>query len=217
MKNRKSLLLFLPMVICFSLRSTGQDLPEFRKEQLENMAEKNDAEPRDDSYEMDLTEFARHPMNLNTASADDLLQLHFLNILQIRNLISYRKLLGLLLSVHELQAVPGWDLTTIRQLIPYIRVGRDESVYTTLKERWKSGDASVLLRAGQVLEKSKGFEKPSGPDASYYEGSAQNIFIRYNYNYRQLLSFGFSGEKDAGEPFFRGAQRYGFDFYSFHF
>ena len=86
-----------------------------------------------------------------------------------------------------------------------------------MRERWKGGDESLLLRAGQVLEKSKGFEKPSDPDASYYEGSAQKVFIRYTYNYKQLLSFGFTGEKDAGEPFFRGAQRYGFDFYSFHF
>src|ERR1700759_2714411 len=167
MNKRKSLLLFLPVMIGFSVRCPGQDLPEFRKEQLEVMAEKNNAEPTDDSYELDLTEFARHPLNLNAASADDLIQLHLLNILQIRNFISYRKLLGLLLSVHELQAIPGWDLTTVRRLIPYIRVGRDESVYTALKERWKGGDASILLRAGQVLEKSKGFEKPAGPDASY--------------------------------------------------
>ena len=48
-------------MIGFSVRGTGQDLPEFRKEQLEIMAEKNDAEPTDDSYEMDLTEFAMHP------------------------------------------------------------------------------------------------------------------------------------------------------------
>ena len=217
MKKRKSLLLFLPCMISFFVRGPAQDLPEFRKEQLENMAEKNDAEPTDDSFEMDLTEFARHPVNLNTVSADDLMQLHMLNVLQIRNFISYRKLLGPLLSVHELQAVPGWDLETIRVLIPYIRIGQDESVYSALRERWTGGDASILLRTGQVLEKSKGFEKPSGPDASYYEGSAQNYFIRYNYNYKQLLSYGFTGEKDAGEPFFRDAQRYGFDFYSFHF
>ncbi len=217
MKKRKSLLLILPVMIGFYIRVTGQELPEFRKEQLEVTAEKNDAEPTDDSYEMDLTEFARHPMNLNTVTAEDLIQLHMLNFLQITNFISYRKLLGSLLSVHELQAIPGWDLETIRHIIPYIRVGRDESVYSALKERWTGGNASILLRAGQVLEKSKGFEKPSGPDASYYEGSAQHYFVRYNYNYKQLLSYGFSGEKDAGEPFFRNAQRYGFDFYSFHF
>jgi Helix-hairpin-helix motif len=217
MKKTKSLLLFLPVMVGLSVCGRTQDLSEFRREQLEIMAEKNDVVPTDDSYEMDLAVFAKHPMNLNTVSADDLIQLHLLNDLQIRNFLSYRKLLGSLLSVHELQAVPGWDLATIRQLLPYIIVGRDESVYSALKERWKHGDASILIRAGQVLEKSKGFEKPSGPDASYYEGSAQNFFIRYNYNYKQLLSYGFAGEKDAGEPFFKGAQQYGFDFYSFHF
>src|SRR5579863_244345 len=217
MKCKKPFLLFVPFIIGFSIIGTGQDLPEFRKEQLEFIAEKNDAEPADDSYEMDLAEFVRHPLNLNSISADELMQLHLLNALQIRNFISYRKLLGSLLSVHELQAVPGWDIETIRRVIPYVRVGSDESVYSAIRERWKGGNASVLLRAGQILEKSKGFEKPSSPGASYYEGSAQNIFIRYDYNYKQLLSFGFTGEKDAGEPFFRSAQRYGFDFYSFHF
>ena len=73
------------------------------------------------------------------------------------------------------------------------------------------------MRASRVIEKSKGFEKPFKPGDSYYEGDPQNIFIRYTYNYKQLLAYGFTGEKDAGEPFFRDAQRYGFDFYSFHF
>jgi hypothetical protein len=216
MKRRRSLGLLLSVII-FSVGTKGQDLSEYRKEQLEIMAEKNNAEPTDDSYEMDLSVLARHPINLNTSSADELFQLHMLNALQIENCLSYRKLLGSLLSIYELQAVPGWDLETIRRLIPFIRIGSDESVYSVLKDRWKRGDASVLIRTGQVLEKSKGFEKPAGPDASYYEGSAQNLFIRYDYNYKQLLSYGFTGEKDAGEPFLRSSQKYGFDFYSFHF
>jgi len=156
-------------------------------------------------------------MNLNTATEEDLIQLRILEVLQVKNFISYRKLLGPILNVYELQAVPGWDIETIHKLLPYIKIGRDESLYTSLKERWKGGDAAVLIRAGQVIEKSKGFMKPDKPGNSYYEGSAQKIYIRYTYNYNQLLAFGFTGDKDAGEPFFRGAQRYGFDFYSFHF
>ena len=31
------------------------------------------------------------------------------------------------------------------------------------------------------------------------------------------MQFGVVGDKDAGEQFFKGAQKYGFDFYSFHF
>jgi len=217
MNRRKSLFAFLFIICVLKDLAQTPDILEFRTEQLEAMAEKNNAEPEDDSYELDLVFFSKHPINLNVATADDLVQLHVLGVLQIRNFISYRKLLGPLLSVHELQAVPGWDLETIRKLLPYIKAGRDESVYSALKERWRGGDAAFLMRAGQVLEKSKGFEKPSSPGASYYTGSPQNFFIRYSYNYRQLLAFGFTGEKDAGEPFFRSAQRNGFDFYSFHF
>jgi hypothetical protein len=215
--RKNSLVAFLFLVYFMKGNAQSADLPEYRTGQLEAMTEKKDAEAEDDSYEMDLEQFSKHPLNLNTAAEEELIQLHMPDVLQVRNFIAYRKLLGPLLSIHELQAVPGWDIETIRKLLPYVMIGRDESVYSALRERWRGGDAAFLIRAGQVLEKSKGFEKPADPGVSHYEGSALKIFIRYTYNYKQLLAYGFTGEKDAGEPFFRGAQRYGFDFYSFHF
>src|SRR5207253_8478418 len=39
----------------------------------------------------------------------------------------------------------------------------------------------------------------------------------YKYNYKNILQYGITGEKDPGEQFFRGNQKAGFDFYSFHF
>jgi len=213
------ILLFISLFIifCEGVKSQNNETLNNRTTQLEALSEKNDSEPADDSYELDLDYFSRHPLNLNTADEEDLIQLHILEVLQVKNFISYRKLLGLLVSIYELQAIPGWDIGTIRQLLPYIKIGRDESLYSSLKERWKGGDEAVLMRAAQVIEKAKGFMKPNEPGNSYYEGSAQKIFLRYTYNYKQLLAFGFTGDKDAGEPFFRGAQQYGFDFYSFHF
>lgn len=197
----------------------AQDMPDEPNEsrQLESVAEKRDAEPDDDSHEQDLENWKAHPLDLNHASDDELYTLQQLTALQVENFILYRKLLGNLLSVHELQAVPGWDLQTIREVLPYIRVGKQETLYSALRERWKGGDASFLLRSGRVLEKSAGYEKPAIPGGAYYMGSPQKIFFRYTYNYKQLLQYGLTGEKDAGEPFFRGPRKYGFDFYSFHF
>jgi hypothetical protein len=216
--RKKSLFIFLFMHSLMGANAqTSPVITEYRSLQLEALAEKKETEPEDDEYEMDLTAFSKHPLNLNEAGEEDLVQLHIPDVLQIRNFISYRKLLGPLISVHEMQAVPGWDIEMIHKLLPYIIVSRDESVYSAMKERWKGGDFSFLIRGSRVIEKSKGFEKPVKPGLSYYEGSAEKIFVRYNYNYKQLLSFGFTGEKDAGEPFLRGAQHYGFDFYSFHF
>ena len=52
---------------------------------------------------------------------------------------------------------------------------------------------------------------------NYYPGSPQRILLRYKYVYKNLLQYGITGEKDAGEQFFKGAQSSGFDFYSAHF
>jgi hypothetical protein len=212
-----SLLIVLLVILNIPGFAQPTNEPESRREALETEAERKGSEPNDDSYELNLDELSRHPLNLNTASGEELIQLHVLNALQVRNLISYRKLLGPFLSLRELQAVPGWDIETIRELLPYVKADQDNSPYTALRERWKGGNGSLLIRAAQVLEKSRGFEKPATPSTSYYTGSAQKIFIRYTYNFKQMLAYGFSGDKDAGEPFFRGAQRAGFDFYSFHF
>jgi len=203
----------------YSMKAQCQDneQPENNVSALEELAERKDAEAEDDSYALDLAQFHLHPVNLNSAVEEDLESLHLLRPMQIRNFMLYKKLLGSLITVHELQAVPGWDIETIRKLLPYIRIGRDESVYGALRERWKGGDAAALIRVSQVIEKSKGFEKPVNPGGSYYLGSAQKLFLRYSYNYKQLLAYGITGEKDAGEPFFHGVRRDGFDFYSFHF
>ncbi len=209
------LLLFL----LSALDGFPQDFPEETNDasRLEAMTERNDAEPEDDSYEQGLENWKLHPLDLNHAGSDELATLPGLTALQIADFMIYRKLLGPLLSLYELQAVPGWELETIRELLPYIKVGKDESLYSAVRERWNGGNSSLLLRPALVLEKSAGYERPVGGSTSYYTGSPEKIFLRYSYNYKQLLQYGLTGEKDAGEPFLRNAQRYGFDFYSFHF
>ncbi|HXB31326.1 MAG TPA: helix-hairpin-helix domain-containing protein, partial [Puia sp.] len=173
---RNLLIIFLFIILCEAVKAQNNETPESRTTQLETLAERKETEPEDDSYELDLDYFIRHPLNLNTADEEDLIQLHLLEVLQVKNFISYRKLLGRLLSIYELQAIPGWDIGTIHRLLPYIKINRDESVYSALKERWKGGDAAVLMRTAQVIEKAKGFMKPVEPGNSYYEGSAQKIF-----------------------------------------
>ncbi|HEX4852042.1 MAG TPA: hypothetical protein VFV08_14605, partial [Puia sp.] len=132
-------------------------------------------------------------------------------------LIRYRILMGKLISIYELQAVPLWDVETIRQLRSYITVRLDESLVEKFKRRWKTGDRFFLMRLSQVLEKSKGFSESNDSSSSKYLGSLQRLFFRYTYNYKNLLQYGILGDKDAGEQFFRGKQKSGFDFYSYHF
>ncbi len=102
--------------------SYGQKLPLTTEQQIENLAELLEEEIEDDQFLQQLQHFIEHPLNLNSATADDLRLLRVLTDLQIVNLLQYRKLFGNLLDVYELQAVPAWNVEMIRRLLPFITV-----------------------------------------------------------------------------------------------
>lgn len=194
---------------CFS-----QDVPPTTQQQLENIAENSDEEPKDDDFLQQLDYFRKHPVNLNAATTEELQALKFLTDLQIDNFLRYRNLLGKLISIYELQAVPTWDILTIKKILPYVFAGDAVSIKENFRSRFGNGDQTLLFRITRVLEKSRGYDTSL---SSHYLGDRNHLMFRYRYQYKDLLYFGLTGDKDAGEQFFKGAQSEGFDFYSFHF
>lgn len=193
----------------------AQEIPSSAEQKLENLTALEDVETEDDSYWQQLVRFRKNPMNLNTASADDLKELVVITPLQIENLLIYRRLFGNLISIYELQAIPAWDINTIKKIQPFVTTETTVSLPETASVRLKGGEHSLILRYSQIIEKQKGFTNPHIGN-SYYLGSPQRYFFRYQYRYKDLLQFGVLGDKDAGEQFFKGVQKYGFDYYSFH-
>lgn len=187
-----------------------------QEQQLENQAEITEMETEDDAYWQQLEALRRHPLDLNTADATDLGALPMLNALQVANFLRYRSLFGRLVSLHELQAIPGWDIHTIRQLLPLVVLGGGTSMAVPVGHRFYKGEHSLVVRLSQVLEKSKGFQPPATADKDHYQGGQLRTFSRYRYNYNNLLQYGITADKDAGESFLSGPQKAGFDFYSFH-
>lgn len=49
-----------------------------------------------------------------------------------------------------------------------------------------------------------------------YLGSPWVLYTRYRFSFSKKYSFGITAEKDAGEEFFTGTQKQGFDYYSAH-
>lgn len=213
--KKKVYSIIIATVFCsHSFMSMAQEIPISTEQQLENLTDAEQGETEDDSYLQELERFKKNPINLNTADAEELKQLRFINALQIANLISYRKLMGKFTSMYELQAVPAWDPATIKKILPFVSFEGSTSLHTEAGKRFRNGEHSLLLRASQVLEKSEGFDKSK--TGTKYLGSPQKVLLRYRYTYKSLLQFGLTGDKDAGEQFFKGAQKRGFDFYSFH-
>lgn len=186
------------------------------EQQLETLVQSNEAAINDDSYVQQQDRFRKHPLNLNTASKEELDELNILSALQVAQFLLYKKLLGKLINLYELQAIPSWDIATIKILLPFITVADNKSIAESLKERWTGGDMNILGRYASAIEKSKGY-RPLADSANHYLGSPDKMYFRYTYNYKNLLQWGLLGDKDAGEQFLRGYQKQGFDFYSFHF
>jgi len=212
---KKYIFILIVIVFYFPLSVSAQDSTiNNLEQQLENLTDADQAETEDDSFLQQLDYFRKSKLNINFAGENDLKELRILSGLQIASLISYRKLIGNFISIYELQAVPAWDIITIKKIFPFITVSDEIKVQEEFSKRFREGQHIFLFRVSQVLEKSAGFDH--SVSGTKYLGSPEKLFFRYRYQYKNLLQYGLVGDKDAGEQFFKGAQKTGFDFYSFH-
>lgn len=185
-------------------------------QRLENeTAGADDREPEDDVQIQLLEYHLRHRMNINQVSPEWMLQVLDLSKMQVMQFENYRKWLGPFLDLMELQAVPGWDAETVRRVLPFLKLGEDQFILPVFRERVRKGEHSFLLRTSRVLEKSSGFLK-SDSGIAPFTGDRQKLMLRYTYRFRNLLQWGITAEKDAGEPLIKKGYRKGFDFYSAH-
>lgn len=190
------------------LESIGQNIKsEEEVYELETLKSQADLDQDFSDREELLDYYSRHPLLINFASQKELLRIPFLNELQVKNILIYRKLGGLIISQYELQLIEGFDREVIERLQPYIDFSTDRNKQSiTNHELIKEGKSNLVIRTA-------GFNKPA--DSSYL-GSQTKLLIKYRYDWRNRVSAGFTLEKDAGEPLLKKSlhQFRGFDFYS---
>jgi len=164
-----------------------------------------------------------HPINLNRADFETIQGLGLLTDVQINNLLDHIENNGKLMTLEELQTIRGFDLSSIRLILPFVKIGTDvDNPQLSFRELIKNGNNQLFVRYQETLEQKKGFSEVTdsallASPNSRYIGSPAKLYTRYKYNYGSHLSIGFTAEKDAGEEFFKGSQKNGFDFYSGHF
>ncbi len=221
MSLTKSIIIFLFILGCWQ-ELLSQERSEVVQQRIEFISEQLGSEDIDLTNVIEqLYFYYDNPLNLNSATASDIEELNLLTSIQINDLLLHRKLFGNLISIYELQTLKYWDLSTIQLVLPFIRVDdKLDNLHVSLKEAIKQGDYEVYLRYQRTPEERTGYDNV--PDSvllnsnSYYYGNPDRYYTRLRYSYRTNISIGVTGEKDAGEQFFQGAQKSGFDFYSFH-
>jgi hypothetical protein len=172
----------------------------------------------EDLYE-NLVQLMAHPLDLNKASEDDLRFLKILSELQISTLIKHRAENEAFISVYELQAIPEFDLPTIYRLAPFVTVNDaarkiDASLLRRIK---KESDNYFLTRYERTIQTKNGF-KETAEESSQFKGTPDKIYMRFRSSRPGDFSFGFTAEKDPGEPvkWSPSARYYGADYLSYH-
>ena len=216
----------LPFLLCLlaTLSLSAQrdslllDLPNLEAEVLEDYLQNSEQDGDFDFntlYE-ELAYYQRKPLNINRADEQELRSLRLLSDVQIAQLISYRERFGKLIAIQELQAVPSYDLATIKRILPFVRVsGGVDDYQVGLGTMLKEGRNELYLRWNRTLDEQRGFQ-PTEEGLPRFLGDPNRFYVRYIHRYERKLSYGFTAEKDPGEEFFRGSNRQGFDFYSAH-
>lgn len=186
---------------------------------LEKYTETTDQEfDYQDLYDQ-LALLADNKMNINTATKSDLLRLFFLSPVQVNAILDHIRRFGPVISPHELQVINELDDETIRNLLAFITLNNQLSLPYTLSDMFSKGSNLLVQQTERDFPISKGYTTPdTGESAASnnYIGSPYRWMMRYRYQFRNNLVMGFTGEKDAGEPFLRAYNRKGYDFNSAH-
>jgi hypothetical protein len=163
-------------------------------------------------------QFLANPLNLNTATEEQLRALFILNSTQLHDFLQYRSESGPLLSIYELQVIPSFTEGTIRLLEPFVLVADSPSTgWKGLTNRILQEKNNYLLtRLERTLETRAGFQENMGP--LQYAGSATKWYNRFRVSAPGDFSIGLTAENDAGEKiqWSPKQKQYAFDFLSAH-
>ena len=138
----------------------GQDID------LEQFAEARFQVQDDDIAYEDLYEsllmYYTNPLNLNKVDKPQLASLYILSPIQINSFFDYREQVGKLISIYELQAIPNFDVATIRDLLQFVTVTETSDSRPLLTRILDEENNYLLLRYTRSIQESEGYQRTDG-------------------------------------------------------
>ena len=211
---------FTILIICLVCPLSAQTPREVNLEKLldEIFPVQDEDFNYEELYEM-YGQLLAHPINLNTATEEQLQALLILNSTQLFDLLKYRNESGPLLSIYELQVIESFTELTIRLLEPFVVV--DDSNQNDwkglIKRVIQEKNNYLVSRLERTVETKAGYQETS-TSSMQYAGPATKWYNRFRISSPGDFSFGLTAENDAGEKLQWNApkKQYTFDYLSIH-
>ncbi len=221
MNKRIYIILFI-FVICAKPLFAQEHDNSFIQEIIEAISEETEDEVDFSALAEELENLYDNPLDINNATAEQLEKLIMLNDFQIQSLTDYIHKHGKLLTKYELKNIDGFNMKTVNMVLPFIYINSTKEVRQwTIKNAFKYGRNDLFVRFTTLAQEPVGYKSVSdsvmnAEPNKHYIGNRHRVYSRYKFNYKNKLQFGITAEKDPGEQFFKGNQKYGFDYYSGH-
>ena len=172
-----------------------------------------DGEYSEASYEElydNLLDFQRNGINVNAATREQLLALPFLSDQQVMDIMEYIYQHGAMKSINELMPIESIDYSTRQLLQEFLYAGdKPDKGFPSMRNIIKWGKNELSLYA-----KIPTYERVGDSPEGDYLGYPYKFWARYSFSYADNVRVGIMASQDAGEPFFSGVNKTGFDQYS---
>lgn len=172
---------------------------------LEDMMESLGSEPDEnvDFQEIldDLTYLGQHPLAINSATKEEFQRLHFLSDIQIDGILEFRTKTGQIFSLYEIASIDGFNPDLLQKMEPFFSFGIQKN-----EHKYKKSDNDLFVRSTRAFSDAEG-----GVKNPNYEGAMERYYLRFKHTSSDY-EYGMVAEKDPGETFFAGANKYGFDY-----
>ncbi|MBQ1650585.1 MAG: helix-hairpin-helix domain-containing protein, partial [Prevotella sp.] len=180
----------------------------------------------EEAYEH-LNELAQRPLDVNTVTQEELMQIPGLDQNQINDILEYIHRYGRMRSIEELAMIESIDLN-LRNYLECFLVAEDEaakpwyakgqlrqSLRRVRQSLVTTARVSTYYRAGDQRAPSHTY-MGDNRYAGKYLGDPVSHSLRYSLRMGENVTFNLSGGKSAGEPFFGEHNRWGYDRYAFN-
>ena len=148
-----------------------------------------------------------NPINLNTLSLNDLLQIPLLDISDARLIIDHRTRFGYFFTLGELNAVENLDKELIKKITPFLYIEKKTTEIAEPPDKIESftSRTNVQFRSRYInaLQTNEGFLE------NKFIGTKPKTYNRLIINYNNQIQAGYLADKDPGENSFN-------EFSSFH-
>lgn len=209
MKLLKTLLIFI-LLDTLSEKVSAQKEHQWEKYYDQLSTIEDDKTGLSQSSFDELCELEEHPININTATREDLERLPFLNDKQIEEICEYLYRYKGMKTLGELQMIRSLDYYERHVLQCFVYAGDDgRDRFPDLKKIMKYGKSEFLMSTKVPFYTRKG-------DYNGYLGYRYKHSIRYSLTYGDRFKIGIVGAQDAGEPFLSNRNSLGYDHYSYY-